>query len=196
MCPRPVRTRLTSFRNSIGLLLVLLSTACSGMTGVKQCGPEERRGQATGQISLTEPNSIALGGITLGESREPGRPETEEAGFDMYAQNYTNTFLSSDFLRGHLTKIEIRDSQSPSRLLGAYAVPADVLQLLPPNLFHITQPYTWPVSVEQALTMLVSGQLIMQLETDLPSQPLVIIPLTRVFETDLTWHRATGEICG
>lgn len=171
-------------------------SACSISSGVKECGPEGRGGQATGQISLAQPNSIALGGITIGESREPGRPETEVASVDLYAQNYANDFSNSDFLRGHLTGIEVRDSQTPSRLLRSYAVPADVLQLLPPNLFHITGPYDWAVSVEEALTMIVAGQVILQLETDLPGQPQVAIPLTRVFVTDLTWHRATGEICG
>ena len=184
-------------RRVIGLaMLTLLSASCSVSTGVKQCGPEGRGGQATGQISLVQPNSIALGGVTIGESREPGRPETETASLDLYAQNYANDFSSSDFLRGHLTGIEIRDSQTPSRLLATYAVPADVLQLLPPNLFHITGPYAWSVSVEEGLKMVVAGQLIMELQTDIPSQTLVTIPLTRVFSTDLTWRRATGEGCG
>jgi hypothetical protein len=51
-------------------VLTFLSASCRNSTGVKQCGPEGRGGQATGQIALVQPNSIALGGITVDDSRE------------------------------------------------------------------------------------------------------------------------------
>jgi hypothetical protein len=67
-------------------------------------------------VSLT-----AHAGLSLWENREPGRPETEMAAIDLFAQ--------SDSLRHHMTGAELHDLQTPSRLFGSFMPPA-VLQPL------------------------------------------------------------------
>jgi hypothetical protein len=174
-------------RNEIGLMmLILLSTSC-GITGVKQCGPEWRGAAAYGQVVLADGVSTANGdnGVSIQEMRDPGRPETEVATYAIYAQ--------SAFLSNHMTRVELRDTQTPSRLLGSY--PPLTVQF-PPLNWWFRGPYDWPVPVESGLALLLSGQLVLEIQTDLPSQPLVRIPLT-VLQSNLTWGmRTTGESCG
>jgi hypothetical protein len=166
------------------IILILLSTACSTSTGVKQCGPEIRVASVRGQLVLGDGTSYA--GLTLSEAREPGRPETEVATIDVFGQ--------SDSLRTHMTRAELRDTQTPSRLFGSYAPPA-VLPL-PPNLFSFDGGYAGLPPVADFRALMVSGQLVLEILTDLPSQPLVRIPLTAIVQNDPTWIRAQGEICG
>ena len=171
-------------RNEIGLMmLILLSTSC-GITGVKQCGPEGRGAYAFNQVVLADGVSTANGDVSVGEVRDPGRPETELDSVDIFAQ--------SDFLRTHMIRAEIRDTQTASRLLGSYLPPT--LLALPRDLWF-GGPYNWPVPVQDGLALLVSGQLVLEIQTDLPSQPLVRIPLT-VLQSNLTWTRTKGESCG
>jgi len=174
-------------RNEIGLVtLILLSTSCGLSTGVKQCGPELRDASVLGRVVLADGTSTANGGVSMAEVRDPGRPETEVATVNIYAQ--------SDFLRGHMTRAELRDAQTPSRLLGSYTPPT-VLPL-PPNLFKFDGPYAWPLPIEDGRTLLLSGQLVLEIQTDIPSQPLVRIPLTVLVRSDPSWTRMTGEGCG
>lgn len=174
-------------RNEIGLMmLIVLSASCGISTGVKQCGPEMRDAGVLGQVVLADGTSTANAGLGMSEVRDPGRPETEVATYDIYAQ--------SDFVRDHMTRAELRDTQTPSRLLGSYTPPT-VLPL-PPNLFAFGGPYDWPVPVEDGRTLILSGQLVLEIQTDLPSQPLVRIPLTGLQRNDTTWFRETGESCG
>jgi hypothetical protein len=171
-------------RNEIGLMmLILLSTSC-GITGVNQCGPERRGAVAFGQVVLADGVSTANGDVSVGEVRDPGRPETELDSVDIFAQ--------SDVLRTHLIRAEIRDTQTPSRLLGSYPPPTVPP---PPQSLWFGGPYDWPAPVGDGLALLLSGQLVLEFQTDLPSQPLVRIPLT-VLQSNLTWTRTKGESCG
>jgi hypothetical protein len=172
-------------RNAAHLLIVTVSlTSCAQSTGVKQCGPEERVARVTGALVIGDGTSYA--GLSLAEVREPGRPETELATINVFAQ--------SDSLRTHMTRAELRDSQTPSRLFGSYAPPA-VLPL-PPNLFSFDGPSPMLLPVEEFRALMVSGQLVLEILTDLPTQPLVRIPLTTMIQNDPAWVRMTGEGCG
>lgn len=185
---RPIGTAeaFRKLRNEIGLMmLIVLSASCGISTGVKQCGPEMRGASVSGQVVLADGTSTANGGVGIQEMRDPGRPETDVATFNIGAQ--------SDFLRGHMTRAELRDAQTPSRLLGSYSPPS-VLPL-PPNLFAFGGPYDWPLPLEDGRALLLSGQLVLEIQTDLPGQPLVRIPLS-VVQSDPTWFRETGESCG
>jgi hypothetical protein len=181
---RPAKREL---RNALGLTLVIVqSVACSGISGVKECGPEHREAGVLGQVVLADGSSTANAGLGLSEVREPGRAETEVATVSIYAQ--------SDFLRTHMIRAELRDAQSPSRLLGSYDPPA-VLPL-PPNLFGSDLPYAWPMPVEDGRTLLLSGHLTLEIQTDLSNQSVVRIPLSVVRQNDPSWLRAMGEGCG
>jgi hypothetical protein len=183
-------------RNEIGLMmLILLSTSC-GITGVNQCGPEFRGAAAYNQVVLADGVSTANGYVSIQEMRDPGRPETQVATYAIEA--------GSDFLGVHMTRAELRDTQTPSRLFGSYPPPlapcADpsapcFLLPLPRNLWF-GGPYNWPVPVEDGLALLLSFQLVLEIQTDLPSQPLVRIPLTVLYQSNLTWTRTKGESCG
>ena len=166
------------------LILILSLNACAQSTGVKQCGPEVRVTRVRGELLLGDRTSYA--GLSLSEVREPGRPETEVATIDVFAQ--------SDSLRTHMTRAELRDSQSPPHLFGSYAPPA-VLPL-PPNLFSFDGPYPMLLPVDEFRALMASGQVFLDILTDLPAQPLVRIPLTILIQNDASWIRMTGESCG
>jgi hypothetical protein len=182
-------------RNEIGLMmLILLSTSC-GITGVKQCGPEFRGGTMYNQVVLADGVSTANGEVSISEMRDPGRPETEVDTYAILAASDSRVAGPSiSFLSDHMTRAELRDTQTPSRLIGSYLPPT--LLALPRNLWF-GGPYDWPVPVEDGLALLLSGQLVLEIQTDLPSQPLVRIPLTVLYQSNLTWgNRTTGESCG
>jgi hypothetical protein len=168
------------------MMLLLLSTSCSSINGVKVCGPEFRGAGVLGQVVFADGTSTANTGLVISEVREPGRPETEAAAVAIYAQ--------SDFLRTHMIRAELRDTQTPSRLLESYT-PPDVLPL-PPNLFSFNGPYAWPLPVADGRSLLLSGQLVLEIQTDIQNQPLVRIPLSVVSQNDPSWSRETGESCG
>jgi hypothetical protein len=121
----------------------------------------------------------------MSEVREPGRPETVVIGYGVFAQ--------SDFLRTHVIHAELRDA-STSRLFASFS-PPDLLPL-PPNLFQGGGAYDWPVPVEEGRSLLVGGQLILEIRTDLPDQSVVRIPFTQVDVNETSWFRARGEVCG
>ena len=190
--------------NDIGLtMLILLSMSCSGISGVKVCGPESRATTMSGQVGpLADGTSSVYSAIMISEVRQPGRPETEVATVNMGAQSYigASSGSPSDFLRGHVTGVELRDTQTPSRLLGSFPpytgpLPPDQ-RLLPPGIFWFDGSYGWPVPVEEARALLLAGQLVLTIQTDLPSQPLVSISISGPMQNDATWHRMTGEGCG
>ena len=99
---------------SLALTMVLfLSTSCVGTSGLKQCGLETRGVGASGRVALADGISTANGSASMGEAREPGRPDTEVATVDIFAQSYNAaSSASSDFLRGHIREF----SCAPERL--------------------------------------------------------------------------------
>ena len=171
-------------RGAAHLLIAIVGLSSCGLsTGVRQCGPESRVARVRGQLVLGDGTSYA--GLSLDQVREVGRPQTEVAMIDVFAQ--------SDSLRTHMTRAELRDVQA-SRLFGSYQPPA-VLPL-PPNLFSFDGPYPALLPVEEFRVLMISGQLVVDIFTDLPAQPVVRIPLTVVDQDDPSWVRMTGEGCG
>ena len=61
---------------------------------------------------MADGTSTVDGSVGIDEVRDPGRPETDVATVHISA--------GSDFLRGHVTRVELRDAQTPSRLFGSY----------------------------------------------------------------------------
>lgn len=139
-----------------------------------------------GRLMNSDATPFANGGIYLSEVREPGRPATEVATLDVYAQ--------SDSLRTHMTRAELRDTQSPSHVFGSYDPPA-VLPL-PPNLFSVSATYGLQLPVDNFRAMAASGQFALDILTNIAGQPVVHIPLTIVQQNDANWFRARGEGCG
>jgi hypothetical protein len=93
-----------------------------------------------------------------------------------------------------MTGAELRDLQTPSRLFGSFTPPA--VMPLPPNLFAFDGPYTATVSVEDFRSLMLSGQLVVDIQTDIPGQSVVRIPLTVIRQNDGSFIRETGEGCG
>ncbi|MDQ6768635.1 MAG: hypothetical protein M3Z54_01435 [Gemmatimonadota bacterium] len=174
------------FAASMLLTVWALSISCGIVTGVKQCGPEQRGAGALGEVVLPD-GTTARAAAILSEQRELGRPETEVVRVQGYAQSYS--------LYGHMTRAELRDGQTPSRLFETYA-PGEGLEKWAPNLFGVFRPYAWPLTVDQARALIGSGGLVFEIYTDLPSQPLVRIPLTSTAQPNDAWTPVTGEACG
>ncbi len=174
------------FAASMLSMMLMLSTSCGIVSGVKQCGPEQRGASAVGEVVLPD-GTTARAAAILSEQRELGRPETEVVRVQGYAQSY--------FLYGHMTRAELRDGQAPSRLFETYA-PAEGPEKWAPNLFGVFRPYAWPLTVDQARTLIGSGGLVFDIYTDLPGQPLVRIPLTSTGQPSAAWTPVTGEACG
>ena len=124
------------------------------------------------------------GNVAMFESRDPGQQAE-------VVQIFAN--VQSDFLRGHVTKIELHDSRTPSRMLGTYAT-LSLSETLPPNLVGFGGPYDWPIPIEEGRALVIAGQVVFEVQTDMASQPLVRLPLTSVGSND--WGRASGESCG
>ena len=128
----------------------------------------------------------------LRESRKPGRSETQiaQVGLEVYAHLLSDRSLPSDFLRGHVTAIELRDAAMPSRLIKSYVPPNP-----PPFLQEFSRDgmaYDWSITVDEARALFVADQVVIELHTDLPSQPLVRIPLKGANSSDpLKWSRTT-----
>jgi hypothetical protein len=181
---------------SVALAMVLfLSTACVGSSGLKQCGLETRGVGASGRVALTDGISTANGSASMGEAREPGRPDTEVATVDIFAQSYdAASSMSSDFLRGHITGIQLRTTETPTRLVGSYNPPAPLL--LPPNLFAFSGSYNWVLSIDESRALVLAGQLVLALQTDISNQPEVRIPLTVLAPNNsMSWYRTSGDGC-
>lgn len=181
----------------IALTMVLsLSLSCVGTSGLKQCGLETRGVGASGRVALADGISTANGSASMGEAREPGRPDTEVATVDIFAQSYNAaSSASSDFLRGHITGIQLRTGETPTRLVGSYKPPASLL--LPPNLFAFSGPYNWVLSIDDSRALVLGGQLDLELQTDISTQPVVRIPLTVLAPNNsMSWYRTSGDGCG
>ena len=181
----------------IALIMVMfLSASCSGIGGLKQCGLETRGVGARGQVALADGISTANGSASMGEAREAGRPDTEVATVDIFVQSYNAaSSLSSDFLRGHVTGIQLRTAATPTRLVGSYDPPAPLL--LPPNLFAFSGPYNWLLGLDDSRALILAGQLVLELQTDISSQPVVRIPLTVLAPNNsMAWYRTSGDACG
>ena len=157
---------------------------------------ETRGVGASGRVALADGISTSNGSASMGEAREPGRPDTEVATVDIFAQSYNAASgLSSDFLRGHITGIQLRTGETPTRLVGSYNLPASLL--LPPNLFAFSGPYNWVLTIDDSRALILAGQLVLELQTDIPSQPVVRIPLTVLApNSSMSWYRTSGDACG
>ena len=60
-------------RDEIGLMmLILLSTSCSGISGVKACEPENRFASVEGHVALADGTSTVGGSVGIDEVRDPG----------------------------------------------------------------------------------------------------------------------------
>lgn len=149
--------------NSILMMLLLLSTGCSGITG--QCGPRFRNPEARGMVVLADGTSTLYGAVSFNEIDKPGYLPI------------TMGFAASMFLGGHVTRVELRDGQTPSRLLRAATPSATEF---PPTLVSFGGPNDWPVPFDEGRALLVAGQLVLEVQTDLPSQPLIRLPFTTV----------------
>jgi hypothetical protein len=170
----------------------LAAVACGSSSGPQYCGDEYRVVGGSGDVGLADGLSFVEVGVDLSESRQPGRAETQIAriGMSVYAHLLSDRSIPSDFLRGHVTAIEVRDAGTPSRLIKSYVPPNP-----PPFLqefYRYGMVYDWSITVDEARSLFVADQVVIELQTDLTSQPLVRIPLKRLDVGDpLTWSRTT-----
>ena len=178
----------------IGFFIVTVATvACSSSSGPKACGDEYRVVDASGEAALADGLSFVAVGANLRESRKPGRPETQTAqvGVEVYAHLLSNSSMPSDFLRGHITAIEVRDTGAPSRLIRSY-VPSTPVPGILSDFSQYGMIYDWATTVDETRALFVADQLVIELRTDLASQPLVRVPLKRSEVVDpLQWRRTT-----
>jgi len=164
--------------------LVMSATSC-GITGVKQCRFEQRAVSASGLLVLPDASTLSAH-VDLAEQRESSLYPSD-ARLLVGAQSYT--------LRGHMTRAELRDSGTPSRLLATY-LPGVGQETWAPNLVGTFAPYDWPMTIDEARALIESGELVLEISTDLPDQPLIRISLTSTTPTDGSWFRERGEGCG
>jgi len=174
-----MRTRLIA---SILLSTLIVFTTSCGITGVKQCRLEYRGVSASGQFVLAGDSTVTAG-VDLHEQRQSSLYPSEVS-LSVNAQSYS--------LYGHMTHAELRDSLTPSRLFGSY-LPGSTTA---PTLIAFFRPYDWPLTIDEARALIESGELVLEIATDLPSPSLVHIPLTTTSHADGTWFRERGEGCG
>lgn len=178
----------------IGFFIVTLATvACGSSSGPKYCGDEYRVVEGSGEVALADGLSFVDVSVDLAESRTPGRPETQTAlvGAQVYAHLLSNRYMASDFLRGHITAIEVRDAGTPSRLIKSYVPPSPTPNSLT-DFYRYGMIYDWSITVDEARALFVADQVVIELQTDLTIQPLVRIPLKRSGVADpLQWSRTT-----
>jgi hypothetical protein len=178
-----MRTRL--FGSVLLSTLLLVTTSCGVISGVKECRTEQRGVTASGAFVLADASTLTAH-VDLAEQRESSSQPTV-ARILVGAQSYS--------LYGHMTRAELRDSHTPSRLLGSY-LPGVGQETWAPNLVGSFSPYDWPMTIDEARALIESGELVLEVTTDLPSQPLIRIPLTSTSHADGTWFRERGEACG
>jgi hypothetical protein len=178
-----MRTRL--FGALLLSTLWMLAASCSAITGVKECRLESRSVAASGELMLADASTVHAH-VDLVEERESSLRPTV-ARLIVGAQSY--------FLYGHMTHAELRDSHTPSRLLGSY-LPGVGQETWAPNLVGVFGPYDWPLTIDDARALVESGELVLEIATDLQNQSLVRIPLTATSHADGTWYRERGEGCG
>ncbi len=178
----------------IGFFIVTLATvACGSSSGPKECGDEYRNVGGSGEVALADGLSFVDVGVDLTESRKPGRPETQTArvSVEVYAHRLSDRSMPSDFLRGHITAIEVRDAGTPSRLIKSYVPPNPPLPFLQ-DFSQSGMIYDWTITVDEARALFVADQVVIELRTDLAIQPLVRVPLKRSEVVDpLQWSRTT-----
>jgi hypothetical protein len=173
-------------------IAALASVACGSASGPQECGPEYRVIGGAGDVALADGLSFVEVGVDLSESREPGRADTQIArvGVSVYAHLLSDTTVPSAFLRGHVTAIEVRDAGMPSRLIKSYVPPNP-----PPFLqefYRYGMVYDWAITVDEARALFVADQVVIELRTDLASQPLIRIPLKQLEAGDpFKWSRTT-----
>jgi len=163
----------------------MFTTSCGAISGVKECRTEQRGVAASGKFVLADASTLTAH-VDLAEQRESsGQPTV--ARILVGAQSYS--------LYGHMTSAELRDSRTPSRLLASY-LPGVGQETWAPNLIGLFAPYDWPMTIDQARALIESGELVLEIATDLPSQSLIRIPLTTTSHADGTWFRERGDACG
>jgi len=163
----------------------MFTTSCGAISGVKECRTEQRGVAASGKFVLADASTLTAH-VDLAEQRESsGQPTV--ARILVGAQSYS--------LYGHMTRAELRDSRTPSRLLASY-LPGVGQETWAPNLVGFFSPYDWPMTIDEARALIESGGLVIEITTDLPGQSLIRIPLTSTSHSDGSWFRERGEGCG
>jgi len=177
----------------IGFFIAMLATvACGSSSGPKACGDEYRIVDGSADAALADGLSFVAVRVYLRESRKPGRPETQiaQVGVEVYAHLLADASIPSAFLRGHVTAVEVRDAGTPSRLIKSYVPPNPAPFLA--EFYQDGMVYDWAISVDEARSLFVADQVVIELRTDLASQPLIRIPLKRPEVGDpLKWSRTT-----
>jgi hypothetical protein len=177
-----MRTRL------VGPLLLsaalIFTTSCGSISGVKQCRFEQRSVSASGNFVLADA-TIVTAHVDLAEQRESSS-QPSMARLLIGAQSY--------FLYPHMTRAELRDNHAQSTLFGSF-LPGVGQETWAPNLVGTVSPYNWALTIDEARALIESGELIMEISTDLPTQSLIRIPLTTTTHSDGTWFRETGDSC-
>jgi hypothetical protein len=164
--------------------MLVFTTSC-GITGVKQCRTEQRAAVATGLFVLPDASTVTAH-VDLAEQRESSR-QPSVARVLVGAQSYS--------LYGHMTRAELRDSHTPARVFASY-LPGVGQETWAPNLVGTFAPYDWPMTIDEARALIESGELVLEITTDLPDQSLIRIPLNSTTPTDGTWFRERGDGCG
>jgi hypothetical protein len=164
--------------------MLVFTTSC-GITGVKQCRTEERAAVATGVFTLADASTVTAH-VDLAEQRESSL-QPSVARILVGAQSYS--------LYGHMTRAELRDSHTPARVLASY-LPGVGQETWAPNLVGTFAPYDWPMTIDEARAIIESGELVLEITTDLADQSLIRIPLNLTTPTDGTWFRERGDSCG
>jgi hypothetical protein len=164
--------------------MLVFTTSC-GITGVKECRTEQRAAVATGVFALADGSTVTAH-VDLAEQRESSL-EPSVARVLVGAQSYS--------LYGHMTRAELRDSHTPARVFATY-LPGVGQETWAPNLVGTFAPYNWPMTIDEARALIESGELVLEITTDLPGQSLIPIPLNSTTPTDGTWFRERGDGCG
>ena len=165
--------------------LMIFTTSCGAISGVKQCRFEQRGVSASGEFVLPDATTVTAH-VDLAEQRESSS-QPSMARLLIGAQSYS--------LYGHMTSAELRDNHTPSRLFGSF-LPGVGQETWAPNLIGTFKPYDWPLTIDQARALIESGELVMEIATDQPTQSLLRIPLTTTSHADGTWCRERGDACG
>jgi hypothetical protein len=161
------------------------ATACGSISGVKKCRFEQRSVSASGQVVLADATAVTAH-VDLAEQRESSA-QPSMARLLIGAQSYS--------LYPHMTRAELRDDHTPSSLFGSF-LPGVGQEIWAPNLVGTFIPYNWPLTIDQARALIESGELVMEIATDLPTQSLIRIPLTTTTHSDGSWFRERGDSCG
>ena len=165
--------------------LVVITTSCGIISGAKECRFEQRSASASGELALPDATTLTAH-VDLAEQRESSA-QPSVARLLVGAQSYS--------LYGHMTSAELRDNHTPSTLFASF-MPGVGQETWAPNLIGIFSPYDWPLSIDDARALIESGALVMEIETDLPAQSFLRVPLTTTTHSDGTWFRERGEGCG